>query len=128
MQVLNTEQQYHFPSDWNSIQDRIQAIDPIKYASTRNYENGTMTLLGPYISRGVISTKFIFEHVKSLDLAWKSTEKLVQELAWRDYWQQVWLAKKNQIESDLIMSKKRFCIQEHLLQLLRPTQVLMPSI
>ena len=106
MQVLNTEQQYHFPSDWDSIQDRIQAIDPIKYASTRNYENGALTLLGPYISRGVISTKFIFEHVKSLDLAWKSTEKLIQELAWRDYWQQIWVAKKTQIESDLNYEQK----------------------
>ncbi len=37
----------------------------------------------------------------SLDLPWHKIEKLVQELAWRDYWQQVWLAKGNEIHTDL---------------------------
>ena len=106
MQTPTTEHSYDFPSDWKSIQDRIQAIDPIKYASTRNFENGALTLLGPYISRGVISTKFVFEHVNSLDLEWKSTEKLVQELAWRDYWQQIWVEKHSQIESDFNFEQK----------------------
>ena len=106
MQTPTTDYIYNFPTDWNAIQDRIQAIDPIKYAATRNYMNGALTLLGPYISRGVISTKSIFKHVKSLDFAWKSTEKLIQELAWRDYWQQIWVAKKTQIESDLNYEQK----------------------
>tara|TARA_B100000767_G_C19708995_1_gene511864 strand:- start:103 stop:1224 length:1122 start_codon:yes stop_codon:yes gene_type:complete len=106
MQTPTTEHSYDFPTDWKSIQDRIQAIDPIKYASTRNFENGALTLLGPYISRGVISTKFVFEHVNSLDLEWKSTEKLVQELAWRDYWQQIWVEKQSQIESDFNFEQK----------------------
>ncbi len=37
----------------------------------------------------------------SLDLPWVKMEKLVQELAWRDYWQQTWLAKGDLITSDL---------------------------
>ena len=106
MQTPTTDYIDNFPTDWNAIQDRIEAIDPIKYASTRNFENGALTFLGPYISRGVISTKSIFEHVNSLDLEWKSTEKLVQELAWRDYWQQIWLEKHNQIETDLNFEQK----------------------
>ena len=106
MQAITTYSQSNFPTDWNSIQDRIQAIDPIKYAATRNFEKGALTLLGPYISRGVISTKSIFEHVNSLDLEWRASEKLIQELAWRDYWQQVWVAKKTQIESDLNYEQK----------------------
>ena len=106
MQTPTTDYIDNFPTDWNSIQDRIEAIDPIKYASTRNFENGALTFLGPYISRGVISTKSIFEHVNSLDLEWKSTEKLIQELAWRDYWQQIWVAKHDQIESDFNFEQK----------------------
>ena len=106
MQAITIYSQSNFPTDWNSIQDRIQAIDPIKYAATRNFEKGALTLLGPYISRGVISTKSIFEHVNSLDLEWRASEKLIQELAWRDYWQQVWVAKKTQIESDLNYEQK----------------------
>ena len=106
MQAFNPEQHYHFPTDWISIQERIQVIDPVKYASTRNFENGALTLLGPYISRGVISTKSIFQHIKSLDLEWRTSEKLIQELAWRDYWQQVWGEKQSHIESDLNFEQK----------------------
>ena len=97
---------YSFPTSLDFIESRIQAIDPIKYASTRNFENGALTLLGPYISRGVISTNRIMNHVFSLELGWNATEKLIQELAWRDYWQQVLIAKKNQIESDINFDQK----------------------
>jgi len=40
-------------------------------------------------------------HLKSLDLPWYKIEKLIQELAWRDYWQQVWIEKKEGIKQDL---------------------------
>lgn len=90
-----------FPTKLSEIQERIAAIDPEKYASTRNFVDGAVTYLSPYISRGVISTKQVFEHIKSLNLPWEKTEKLVQELAWRDYWQQVWIAKGDEIHTDL---------------------------
>lgn len=90
-----------FPTNLSDIKKRIAAVDPEKYASTRNYVDGAITYLSPYISRGVISTKQVFEHIKSLDLPWETTEKFVQELAWRDYWQQVWIAKGDDIHSDL---------------------------
>ena len=95
-----------FPTKIGDIETRIKEINPKKYASSRNFENGDLTYLGPYISRGVISTKRVLEHIQSLDLEWKSTEKLVQELAWRDYWQQVWVAKRNEIESDFNFEQK----------------------
>lgn len=36
-----------------------------------------------------------------MDLPWYKIEKFVQELAWRDYWQQVWRAKGELIYTDL---------------------------
>ncbi|MDG1901758.1 MAG: FAD-binding domain-containing protein [Bacteroidales bacterium] len=57
--------------------------------------------MSPYISRGVISTRQLYLHIKSLGLPWYKTEKLIQELAWRDYWQQVWIEKKDAIKVDL---------------------------
>lgn len=57
--------------------------------------------MSPYISRGVISTRQVYRYVKALGLEWYQIEKLVQELAWRDYWQQVWIAKKDEIKTDL---------------------------
>ena len=46
-----------FSSDYEDILQDIDAIDPMQYGRTRNYTNGAVTKLSPYISRGVISTK-----------------------------------------------------------------------
>lgn len=90
-----------FPTHIVAIKERIASIDPKKYAATRNYADGAITYLSPYISRGVISTKQVLEHVQSLNLPWHEIEKFVQELAWRDYWQQIWMTQGDAIHSDL---------------------------
>lgn len=90
-----------FPTDIASIKARIEAIDPKKYGTTRNYKDGALTYLSPYISREVISTKQVAEHIFSLGLPKTVIEKLIQELAWRDYWQLVWRAKGEAISTDL---------------------------
>ena len=43
----------------------------------------------------------MFKHIIGLGLPWHEIEKFVQELAWRDYFQQVWIAKKEGIKQDL---------------------------
>jgi len=90
-----------FPTALKEIESRVLQVDPVKYASTRNFVDGSVTRLSPYISRGVISTKQVFDHLVSLNLPWNKIEKLVQELAWRDYWQQIWIAKGDAIDKDL---------------------------
>lgn len=90
-----------FPTDYASIQERINAIDPVGYGKTRNYLDGDVTHLSPYISRGVISTKQVLQSVLERGFHPKKIEKFIQELAWRDYWQQVWVAKKDLINEDL---------------------------
>jgi len=95
-----------FPTELNAIENRVRAIDPIKYSNTRNFQGGAVTRLGPYISRSVISTKLVLEHVKTLNLEWKQVEKMVQELAWRDYWQLVWIEKRDEIFQDLKHQQK----------------------
>lgn len=91
----------NFPTDLLAIENKLREVDPVRYARTRNYKDGAVTNLSPYISRGVISTRQVFQRIKTLDLPWHKTEKLIQELAWRDYWQQVWVAKKDAIKQDL---------------------------
>lgn len=49
----------------------------------------------------MITTRQVYQYLKALDLPWYRTEKLIQELAWRDYWQQVWIVKKDGIKRDL---------------------------
>jgi deoxyribodipyrimidine photo-lyase len=91
----------HFPTDYNSILQRIMEIDPGKYAKTRNFLNGAVTYLSPYISRGVISTRQVYESLKAKGYTLYQMEKMVSELAWRDFFQRVWQAKGNAIFEDL---------------------------
>jgi len=90
-----------FPTQIEQILKRLVSVKPSKYGATRNYKDGAVTRLSPYISRGVISTRQVYEHIKSLNIGWRKTEKLIQELAWRDYWQQVWIDKQDLIFVDL---------------------------
>ncbi|MGK0279044.1 MAG: deoxyribodipyrimidine photo-lyase, partial [Litorivivens sp.] len=90
-----------FPTGYAEILERVNKIDPVKYGSTRNYVNGSVTYLSPYISRGIISTKFILSEVLNRGYEPDQIEKLIQELAWRDYWQQVWVSKGDAINQDL---------------------------
>ena len=62
MELFNQEDTI-FPLSYAEILQRVRAIEPVKYSSTRNYINGAITHLSPYISRGIISTKFILSEV-----------------------------------------------------------------
>lgn len=89
-----------FPTDLSKIRERIAAIEPVAYGKTRNFLTGAVTRLSPYLSRGVIS----LAQVKSTLLENYSvhqSEKLLQELAWREYYQRVWQAKGDLIFTDL---------------------------
>ena len=90
-----------FSTDYKLIVEKINEINPVKYAKTRNFLDGDITYLSPYISRGVISTKQVMDNVLKNGFTFLQTEKLIQELAWREYYQRVWQAKKEQIYDDL---------------------------
>lgn len=70
------------------ITELIEAINPDLYCQTRNYTDGAVTGLSRYISRGVISTKYVFERLLER-YDYQSCRKLIQELLWRDYFQRL---------------------------------------
>ena len=88
-------------TDLTFIYDKIEAIEPVSYSKNRNYIDGAVSKLSPYISRGVISTKEILNSLLQRGFNPNKIEKFIQELAWRDYWQQIWIEKQNLINSDL---------------------------
>ena len=90
-----------FPTDFVSILSKVNTINPEKYSKTRNFLNGDITYLSPYISRGVISTKQVMNTILKNGFSFLQSEKLIQELAWREYYQRVWQIKKEQIWDDL---------------------------
>ena len=90
-----------FSTEYEKVLERVNAIDPIKYAKTRNFINGQITYLSPYISRGVISIKQVMNKILEKKYPYPAIEKIIQELAWREYFQRVWQNKGIQIWEDL---------------------------
>jgi deoxyribodipyrimidine photo-lyase len=80
----------NFPTDYASIMQRVQTINPIAYSKTRNYVDGAVTCLSPYLSRGVISTRQVYTELCKQGYSFPDIETLVKELSWRDYFQRVW--------------------------------------
>jgi deoxyribodipyrimidine photo-lyase len=101
MSTVVREGMVQFPTLYNDILQRVGQIDPEGYARSRNYIDGAVTRLSPYISRGVISTKLVFQTLIEEGHPFPKMEKFAQELAWRDYWQQVWVSKGDLINTDL---------------------------
>lgn len=69
--------------------ERLQRIDPAAYAATRNMIGGRVTGLSPWIRHGVLSLAEVRDHALAVAGAPAIAEKLVSELAWRDYWRRV---------------------------------------
>jgi len=91
----------NFPVDYDPILERLENIDPIRYAKTRNFINGDVTYLSPYISRGVLTLPQIKEAVLIKGYKPYQIEKFLQELAWREFYQRVWFAKGDALFTDL---------------------------
>jgi deoxyribodipyrimidine photo-lyase len=79
-----------FPTGYKEIIKKMNAIDAIAYSKSRNFITGAVTYLSPYISRGVISTRQVAAVIEDKGYTKEQSEKLIQELAWRDYFQRVW--------------------------------------
>ncbi len=86
-------------TDYSLILKKLDQVDPVKYARTRNYLDGAVTYLSPYISRGVISTKQVLEHVLAKGYKITQIETFVKELCWRDYFQRV--AQEKDLNTDI---------------------------
>ncbi len=78
-----------FTTDYKTILEKLDEVDPLKYGKTRNFVNGAVTYLSPYISRGVISTKQVLLHILAKGYKMQQIESFVKELCWRDYFQRV---------------------------------------
>ena len=78
-----------FSTDFATIIEKIDRVNPFSYEKTRNFVDGAVTYLSPYISRGVISTRQVLERVLAKGYKIPEIESLVKELCWRDYFQRV---------------------------------------
>ena len=83
-----------------SILEQVKAYQPGKYHATRNFTNGAVTNWSPYISRGLLSPVLAMEELKNKyhQQEWIG---LMQQMAWREYFQRVWQHKGDLILQDL---------------------------
>ena len=81
----------------------LRAVDPEGYARSRNFLDGRVTGLSPYLRHGVLALGEVRD--AALAAAGAGAEKLVQELAWREYWQRVYVALDGAVGADLEADK-----------------------
>ncbi|NOU41536.1 MAG: DNA photolyase [Methylotenera sp.] len=82
-----------------SAQKKLNSIDIVAYAKNRNFLNGAVTHLSPYLRHGCVTLNEAFFSIKNR--FGLEAEKLLTELAWRDYWRQVWYEKGDAIYSEI---------------------------
>ena len=87
-----------FETDYKTILEKISQIDPVKYGRNRNFVDGAVTRLSPYISRGVISTKQVLEITLARGYKISQIYFFLRELLWRDYFQRVGQEKDLDVE------------------------------
>lgn len=67
----------------------LSKVEPAIYAQTRNFLKGAVTRLSPYLRYGVLSLAEVRDAVLRQVPVDQAT-KLINELAWRDYWQRLY--------------------------------------
>lgn len=68
---------------------RVDAIQPQRYARTRNYIDGAVSRLSPYLTHGFIDVPQVVARL-SQRCSVGPDDKIVFELAWREYFHHLW--------------------------------------
>lgn len=95
-----------------AAEEKLSQIKPARYAKTRNYLDGDVTYLSPYLRHGVLSLAEVRDKALTLTSANKA-EKFVNELGWRDYWQRVYRVIGNGVWEDLEAWKTGFSADDY---------------
>ncbi len=83
------------------------------YEKTRNYLDGTVTRLSPYIRYGVLSLAEVRDEALSLASHPLDVEKFINELGVRHYWQLVYKALGHDIWKDIEAYKTGFSAHQY---------------
>ena len=81
--------------------ERLADIDPAAYARTRNHVGGAVTQLSPWLRHGVLSLAEVRDAALARAQRPEDATKLISELGWRDYWQQVYAVLGSRIRQPL---------------------------
>lgn len=88
-------------------------MDPIAYARTRNFGDGKVTRLSPYIRHGILSLNEVRNHAIAQCSEPVQMSKFIQELGWRDFWQRVYAAHPEWAWQDVEPYKTGFSAKDY---------------
>lgn len=91
----------------------LNKVDPGRYAKSRNFFTGAVTRLSPYIRYGVLSLAEIRNYVISRVQNPDEATKLINELAWRDYWQRLYAKLGDDIWQDNELYKTGYTASDY---------------
>ena len=79
----------NFPPTMQAAHARVAAVRPNEYARTRNFLDGAVTGLSPYLTHGFLALPEVLAALRDENEI-SDQHKLVYEFAWREYFQHVW--------------------------------------
>lgn len=93
-----------FLTDYQTVKAIIETIDPFSYGKNRNFLDGSVTKLSPFVTHGIIDLRDIASVVIRKH-GFANVEKFLFQLAWRDYFHRIWQAKGRAIFQPLRLSQ-----------------------
>ncbi len=99
-----------YPGGRKAGLQRLEAFQIEKYAQERNFLNGEVSQLSPYISRGCLSLEEVRQWALQHPMS-KSVESFVSELAWRAFFHLVYQEESDRILQDL--EKPKVSLSNH---------------
>jgi len=96
---------------------KLESFDVLEYGRSRNFLDGNVSQISPFISRGLISSKEIFDIILK-KWTFKESQRFLQQVLWREYFYRVWEDVKDDIFTDLKKSQidcKYFSIPDSVL-------------
>ncbi|NJL09724.1 MAG: deoxyribodipyrimidine photo-lyase [Calothrix sp. SM1_7_51] len=95
----------------------LQKVDPFKYSKSRNFLNGAVTRLSPYLRYGVLSLREVRDYALAKARNQNDATKLVNELGWRDYWQRLYIKLEDGIWKDQEEYKTGYTVSQYAAEL-----------
>ena len=96
----------HFLCTSDELYSRIDKIDARAYDKTRNYLDGSVTWLSPFITHGIIDTTTVATRLLT-SYKPKQCYRFLFELAWREYFHRTWHKYGDAIFKDLLSEQGR---------------------
>ncbi|GAC1411628.1 MAG: hypothetical protein NVSMB64_21540 [Candidatus Velthaea sp.] len=99
---------FSFPPGRRAALERLASFRPERYARTRNFLDGAVSRLSPYLRHGILELAEVRDAVLARGRTRHEIEKFIAELGWRDYFQRIYGVLGDRIWEDIEPYKTGF--------------------